>query len=100
MTVKLLMTWNIIPGREQEYFEFVVRELIPGMQSLGMEPSDAWLTVYGSQPQILTAMQMPTLSALENALNTPKWDSLIRQLTDFVEDYQHKIVKARSGFQI
>ena len=100
MNVKLLMTWNIIPGREQEYFEFVVREFIPGVQSLGMEPSDAWLTVYGSQPQILTAMQMPTLSALENALNTPKWDSLIRQLTDFVEDYQHKIVKARSGFQI
>ncbi len=26
MTVKLLLTWNIITGREQEYFEFVVRE--------------------------------------------------------------------------
>ena len=100
MTVKLLMTWDIIPGREQEYFEFVVREFMPGIQRLGMEPSDAWLTVFGNQPQIMTAMQMPTLSALERAINTPEWDSLIRQLTAFVESYQHKIVQARSGFQI
>lgn len=100
MAVKLLMTWDIIPGREQEYFEFVVREFMPGIQRLGMEPSDAWLTVYGSRPQIMTAMQMPTLAALESAINTPEWDSLIRQLTDFVEDYRHKIVPARSGFQI
>jgi len=100
MTVKLLMTWDIIPGREQEYFEFVVREFIPGVQRLGMEPSDAWLTVYGDRPQISTAMQMPTLSALQRAINTAEWDSLVRQLSDFVEGYQHKIVQARSGFQM
>ncbi len=100
MAVKLLMTWDIIPGREQEYFEFVVREFMPGVQRLGMEPSDAWLTMYGDQPQIMAAMQMPTLSALENAINTPEWESLIRQLSDFVEDYHHKIVQARSGFQM
>ncbi len=100
MAVKLLMTWDIIPGREQEYFEFVVREFMPGVQRLGMEPSDAWLTMYGDQPQIMAAMQMPTLSALESAINTPEWESLIRQLSDFVEDYHHKIVQARSGFQM
>ena len=100
MAVKLLMTWDIIPGREQEYFEFVVREFIPGVQRLGMEPSDAWLTMYGNQPQIMAAMQMPTLTALEQAINTPEWDSLVRQLSDFVEGYRHKIVQARSGFQI
>lgn len=100
MAVKLLMTWDIMPGREQEYFEFVVREFIPGVQRLGMEPSDAWLTMYGDQPQIMAAMQMPTLAALEHAINTPEWESLVRQLADFVEDYHYKIVQARSGFQM
>ena len=47
MAVKLLMTWDILPGREQEYFEFVVRDFIPGVQRMGMEPSDAWFTMYG-----------------------------------------------------
>ena len=46
------MTWDIIAGREQEYFEFVVREFLPGMQPLGLETSDAWLTMYGRHPQI------------------------------------------------
>jgi hypothetical protein len=100
VAVKLLMTWDIIPGREQDYFEFVVREFIPGMQRLGLEPSDAWFTMYGEGPQIMTGAQMPDLPALERALSSQEWQSLIRQLTDYVEDYNYKIVPARAGFQI
>jgi len=100
VTVKLLMTWDIIPGREQEYFEFVVRDFIPSMQGLGLEPSDAWLTMYGSQPQILTAAQMPTLSELERVLDSPEWQGLLNRLLDYVENYKHKIVQARAGFQM
>jgi hypothetical protein len=94
------MTWDIVPGREQDYFEFVVRDFIPGMQRLGLEPSDAWFTMYGQQPQILTGAQMPTLSDLESILASEEWQSLVRQLADYVEDYQFKIVPARVGFQI
>jgi hypothetical protein len=100
VAVKLLMTWDIIPGREQDYFEFVVREFIPGMQRLGLEPSDAWFTMYGEQPQIMTSAQMPDLPALEQTLASEEWQSLVRQLNDFVEDYKYKIVPARGGFQI
>jgi hypothetical protein len=100
VAVKLLMTWDIVPGREQDYFEFVVRDFIPGMQRLGLEPSDAWFTMYGQQPQILTGAQMPTLSDLESILASEEWQSLVRQLADYVEDYQFKIVPARVGFQI
>jgi len=100
MAVKLLMTWDILPGREQEYFEFVVRDFIPGLQRLGMEPSDAWFTMYGSQPQILTAAQMPTINSLQRILISNDWESLTHQLMDFVENFNYKVVQARSGFQI
>ena len=100
MSVKLLMTWDIIPGREQEYFEFVVREFLPKMQSLGLEPSDAWFTMYGSQPQIMAAAQMPSLSAIEGVLNSEDWQGLINRLMDFAENYKYKIVQARTGFQM
>ena len=100
MAVKLLMTWDIIPGREQEYFEFVVREFIPGLQRLELEPTDAWFTVYGNQPQIMTGAQVPNMAVLERILASQEWQSLINQLMDYVEDYQHKIVPARAGFQM
>ena len=100
MAVKLLMTWDILPGREQEYFEFVVRDWIPGIQRLGLEPSDAWYTMYGEQPQILAAAQTSNLSSLQHILDSQDWQSLTRQLLDYVEDFNYKIVPARSGFQL
>jgi hypothetical protein len=96
--VKLLMTWDIVPGREQEYFEFVVREFLPGMQQIGLQPSDAWLTVYGEQPQIMAAAQMPTLTAMQKILGSPEWESLVNQLLDYVENYSYKVIQARAGF--
>lgn len=100
MAVKLLMTWDILPGREQEYFEFVVRDFIPAVQRLGLEPSDAWLTMYGDQPQILAAMQIGSINNLQRVLASNEWGDITRQLLDYVEDFKFKVVNARSGFQI
>ncbi len=100
MAVKLLMTWDILPGREQEYFEFVVRDFIPGMQRLGLEPTDAWFTMYGDRPQIMAAVQSSTMSGLQHILESPDWDSLTKQLLDYVEDFKYKVVQARAGFQM
>jgi hypothetical protein len=94
------MTWDILPGREQEYFEFVVRDFIPGMQRLGLEVSDAWFTMYGEHPQILAAAQMPNLGALNQVLESTDWADLVKLLMDYVEDFKVKIVPAQAGFQL
>ncbi len=100
MAVKLLMTWDILPGKEQEYFEFVVRDFIPGVQRLGLEPNDAWFTMYGDQPQIMASMQSGSIDTLQGVLGSPEWEELTRQLLDYVEDFKYKIVQARTGFQL
>ena len=99
MTVKLIMTWDITPGREQEYFEFVVREFIPGVQRLGFEVTDAWATIYGTQPQIMVGATQPTLNKVQQVLQSSEWQSLSNQLQDFVQNYQQKVVEAQGGFQ-
>ena len=100
MAVKILMTWDILPGREQDYFEFIVRDWIPGLQRLEMEPSDAWFTMYGNQPQILASVQTSSVTAMQSVLGSSEWEELTRQLLDYVEDFKYKIVPARSGFQL
>jgi hypothetical protein len=100
MTVKILMTWDILPGREQEYFEFVIREWIPRLQKLGLQPNDAWYTYYGEQPQIMATALMNNLSDMDNLLNSEDWQDLTQELLDYVEDFNYKVVKARSGFQL
>jgi len=100
VAIKLLMTWDIKQGREQEYFEFVVRDFMPGLQQMGMEPTDAWFTMYGDDPQILAAVQIPSMSTLEKLLQLDEWDDLTQRLLEYVDNFDYKVVQARSGFQI
>jgi hypothetical protein len=99
LAAKLIMTWDIAPDREQEYFEFVVREFIPGVQRMGFEVSDAWVTVYGNQPQVMVGATLPTSSKVKQVLRSSDWKSLNNQLLDFVKNYTQKIVDAKGGFQ-
>lgn len=100
MTVKLLMSWDIRPGEEQEYFEFVVREFVPGIQKLGIRPTEAWYTQYGDGRQILTGGITEDLRAMQTALATEEWATLRDRLLQYVVNYEQKVVKASSGFQM
>ena len=100
MAVKILMTWDIAPGKEQDYFEFVVRDFVPGMQKLGLQPSDAWLTYYGDYPQIMAAALMPGMPEMETLLESTEWAELKQHLLEYVENFEYKVIQARNGFQL
>jgi hypothetical protein len=93
------MTWDIAPEHEQEYFEFVVREFIPGVQRLGFELSDAWATVYGNQPQMQVGALLPNEQKLRQLIKSAEWKNLTNKLLDYVKNYNQKVVTARNGFQ-
>lgn len=100
MTVKLLMSWDIQAGRDQEYFEFMVREWLPALQRLGLEPSDNWLTMYGSASQIMMGVQAHSLKVMQQVIETEEWTTLHTKLLTMVENYEQKIIKATGGFQM
>jgi hypothetical protein len=100
MSVKLLMTWDIKQGREAEFFEFQVREWVPGLQKLGLEPTDAWYTMYGQSPQIMIGGTAKNLKAMHQILATEEWQALKNQLLGLVENFDQKVIKASGGFQI
>jgi hypothetical protein len=100
MMVKLLMSWDIKPDLESEYFEFVVREFVPGITKLGLQPSDAWLTLYGDCSQVHTSGIAENLQAMRQILAKPEWDSLHERLMEYVHNYQQKIVRADPGLQL
>lgn len=98
--VKLLMTWDIQPGREEDYFEFHIRKFVPALEGLGVALSEAWLTVYGEQPRLLAEAVMPDLNAARRLLDSNAWDDLGSQMEDLVENFDYKVVAARGGFQM
>ena len=97
--VKILLTWDIAPDHEQDYFEFVLGEYVPGIQRLGLQPSDAWVTVYGKYPQVQVSVLASSYEAAEKSVNSPEWHNLHDKLFALVRNYGLKIVPARGGFQ-
>ena len=93
------MTWDIAADHEQEYFEFVIGEWVPGVQRLGLQPTDAWATVYGAYPQIQVNMLADNESAARRILGSNDWTALENRLLAFVRNYSYKVVPARNGFQ-
>ena len=100
MTVKLLMTWDILPNQEQEYFEFVMRDFIPEIKGLGISPVDVWYTMYGDQPQIMAVAKTQSQAALNVAMASKEWQRLVENLMQLVDNFSLKVVPSRTGFQL
>ena len=98
--IKLLMTWDIKPGHESEYVEFIMREFGPAMVKMGLQPTDAWYTVYGEGPQVLAGGVTETVQQLHEILSSEEWAKLEAELFTHVEHYRRRIVEATGGFQL
>ena len=92
--LRLILTWNIRPGREQEYSMFVNDRLAPGLVEIGLPPHDVYYTTYGKVPQIMVVLEIPDPDTLQQAMASEQWRTLKSELLQFIEDYQEKVVIA------
>ena len=98
--IKLLMSWDIKPGMDAEYFEFIVREFAPGITHLGLQPTEAWFTIYGEGPQVVAGGIAESYQTMQGILNSGEWQALHDRLSEYVDDYRHKIVRSSGSLQI
>ncbi len=98
--MKLLMTWDIRPGKESEYFEFVVQEFAPKLLRMGIQPTEAWYTVYGEGPQILAGVVAEDTATLDKVLASEDWQRLKKKLLTYVTNLNYKIVPHTGHFQL
>jgi len=98
--IKLLMTWDLKNDLEQPYLEFVMREFVPGLMRLGVQPTEAWYTLYGDGPQILSGGVTDNLESMEEVLASDEWQELVSKLLGLVTNFQYKIIRANGRFQL
>jgi len=97
---KLLMNWDIKSGHEQSYFEFVMQEFAPGLMRLGLQPTEAWYTVYGQGPQILTGAVTDDMETMRHILDSDDWRQLRERLLEHVHNFSQKVVQSSGRFQL
>jgi hypothetical protein len=92
---KLILTYDIDGQVTDNYFQFVLGEMVPAMQAQGLQMSGAWHTAYGEYPMRLIEFIADDQEALETVLDTPLWANLERRLRGFVTNYSKKTVRLR-----
>jgi hypothetical protein len=97
--MKLIMTWDLRPGREAAYFDWAMKTFIPGLMELGLQPVEAWYTVHGNAPQILAGVLAEDREMLGRVLKSTEWRELRTELMSYVVNYDQKVVKATNSFQ-
>lgn len=100
MPAKLIMRWNVRPESESEYFEFLVHELIPAMNRLGINDIQVWYTAYGEREQKMAEGISESSEDLLRVMRTTEWHELTDKLQSFVLDFNQKVIPATRGFQI
>jgi hypothetical protein len=100
MPSKLIMRWDVQPETESEYFEFLVHELIPSMNRLGLNDIQVWYTAYGECEQKMAEGIAESPEIMTRALRSEDWQHLVDKLESFVHNYSQKVIPATRGFQI
>ncbi len=98
--IKILMSWDIQPGKEEAYMDFITQEFTPAIMELGIQPTEAWYTVVGNGPQMLSGGVTEDQETMLEILENERWQELEEKLLNYVTNYRYKIVPATGSFQL
>jgi hypothetical protein len=101
--VKLIMNYDVKDELDQEYFEFIVREFVPTTTRMGLQTIGVWYTSYSKDetaPKIRLEALADSLEKMREILNGDEWKRLHDKLMSYVENYNRKVVRFNSGYQI
>jgi hypothetical protein len=97
--MKVLLTYDIIPETQETYYQFMLGELVPTVQSMGLGMAEAWHTAVGDYPLRLVAFVGESRAQVDEVIESEKWDELETRLKQYVTNYKRRIVPFRDRFQ-
>ncbi len=97
--VKMLITYDVLPGTQDAYTQFVRTELIPVIHKMGLNLYGVWHTAYGAYPSYLATFVAESLETLEAALMSSEWHRLESKLKRYTANYSNRVVRFKTSFQ-
>lgn len=97
---KLIFTYDIQPGRQAEYSQFVLGTFIPGIQELNLYIMGVYHTIHGDYPARQAEFVSESWETMVQAVQSERFEELESALKSYTMNYRRKIVKYRRGFQL
>jgi hypothetical protein len=89
-TVKFSQYWDVIPGKEDAYENFIRNEFYPAMEDIGIRIGGEWRTLIGESPNIFFEGRCDHASQLINLLDSQKFRMLKYELMKLVCNYSSR----------
>lgn len=96
---KLIISYDVVPSNHEAYFRFIMSELVPTLQGMGVYMTEAWHTAYGDYPLRMSAFVAEDIETIHEMLESERWLELENQFRHYVRNYQVHVVPYRQGFQ-
>lgn len=96
---KVIVTYDIIPGNQDSYYQFVMGEFVPALQEMGLYMTEAWHTAYGHYPLRMATFVTEDLETIQKTLKDDRWRELEDRFKAYVRNYTRTVIEYRQGFQ-
>jgi hypothetical protein len=96
---KVLLTYDIIPETQETYYQFMLGELVPTVQGMGLGMAEAWHTAVGDYPIRLVTFVGESRESVDKVMESEQWEELESRLLKYVTNYSRRVVPFRNRFQ-
>jgi hypothetical protein len=96
---RLLLIYDIRPDLVEPYYQFVMNEFVPALQSMGLYMAGVWHTAYGDYPVRQVEFITDSLDTVREIFQSERWEQLEDQLGTYTLRYQRKLVQYHDRFQ-
>jgi len=91
MTILFTQYWDVIPGKFDEYSNFVTNEYIPTINGLGIKLLGGYYVAVGEGPRIIVAATVDDQGYLRKILATHEYRTISGKLLQLVCKYSSKL---------
>ena len=91
---KIVISYDMQDGKEQDCQEYLVNKLAPGLAQLGFQMSDVWYTLWGHSPQITSGGEIDNMDQARGIFLSSDWENLADGMEELTSNFQVRLVRS------
>jgi len=96
---KLLLTYDIRPDQAERYYQYVLKEFVPELETMGIYLFRVWHVAWGDYPVRQLEFVAERRETLLKLAESRRFDDLEARLRALTSSYERKVLRFRKGFQ-
>ena len=91
--IKVLISYDMQSGKEQECQDYFVNKFAPGLAKMGFRISDVWYTMWGESPQILSGGLLDDVNRAQQIFQSNPWEKLVDGMEPMTQNFKIRFLR-------